>query len=711
MLRYFLFFATFLLAACDNQPWNNPYPHGEAFSNTRYGSFAASPKTLDPAKSYSEDEGTIIGEIYEPPLQYHYLKRPFTLVPLTTTMMPKVTYLDKDRHQIDINSAAQVAYSVYDIEIKPGIYYQPHPAFAKDSAGKFYYREMKPGDFERIKKLSDFKKVGTRELVAEDYVYEIKRLAAPNVNSPIYGVMANKIEGFSAFSALIPKKSLGWIDLRNYPLKGVEVVDKYHYRITLQGNYPQFNYWLAMRFFAPIPWEADAFYAEPLMVEQNITFDWYPIGTGPYMLIENNPNKKMVLQKNPNFHDEYFPTEGEVSDRQAGYLNDAGKKLPFIDQIVFTLEKESIPRWNKFLQGYYDLSTISSDSFDQAIQVDSHGDPDLTPQLRKMGVYLQTNLMPAITYMGFNMLDDVVGGNSERARKLRLAISIAVDFEEYINIFLNGRGMPAQGPLPPMIFGSQTGQAGINPYVFKWVDNAAQRKSIGAAKALMREAGYPNGIDPATGNHLILNYDLATTGGPDEKALLNWLRKQFAKVGIQLNIRSTEYNRFQQKMRLGKSQIYIWGWIADYPDPENFLFLLYGPHGKVLHGGENASNYQNPNFDVLFDQMKNMPNSPAREQTIAKMIEILRHDAPWVWGVYQKEFILNQVWNYPAKSNVMVQNSLKYQRLDPHLREQLRVKWNKRVLWPLGLLLLAVLLVSLPVVIRYVQKERASVKS
>jgi ABC-type transport system substrate-binding protein len=308
------------------------------------------------------------------------------------------------------------------------------------------------------------------------------------------------------------------------------------------------------------------------------------------------------------------------------------------------------------------------------------------------------------------MLDEAVGGTSERARKLRQAISIAVDFDEYINIFLNGRGVPAQGPLPPGIFGYVNGAQGTNPYVYKWRNNQRIRKSIATAKYLMVAAGYPNGIDPKTGESLILNYDVPATSGPEVSALLGWTREQFAKIGIQLNIRSTEYNRFQEKMRLGQSQIFFWGWVADYPDPENFLFLLYGPNGKVEHNGQNASNYQNPKYDMLFNQMKNLPNGVEREKIIQQMLAIVRRDAPWVWGVNPKDFVLNHRWVMPSKPNVIARNTVKYQTIDPLERATLRGQWNHPILWPLLLLLFFGLLISLPVVVRYWQKERKSIK-
>jgi oligopeptide transport system substrate-binding protein len=708
------FLTSLLLIACDQQPWNNPYPRDEAKANIFYTSFLASPKTLDPARSFSTDEAIFTAQIYEPPLQYAYLIRPYTLTLLTAAKKPTETYFNSEGQKLPNNVPSDdIAFTRYDIEIKPGIYYQPHPAFAKDVNGNYLYHHLRSKDLSKYHQISDFPQVASRELVADDYVYQIKRLAEPGVNSPIYGLMSTKIVGLSEFLNLLNKQAPRygqWLDLRKYPLAGAKAVDAYHYYILIKGRYPQFLYWLAMSFFAPVPWEADKFYAQPGMIQRNMTLDWYPIGTGPYRLIENNPNRRMVLQKNPLFRPECFPTKGMPGDVAAGFLKNAGKRLPFIDKIVFTLEKETLPRWIKFLQGYYDQSGVSSDSFDQAIQINSQGQPYLTPEMKQKGIYLQTSIMPAISYIGFNMLDEVVGGNSERARKLRLAISIAINYQEYINIFLNGRGVPAQGPLPPGIFGFLEGKQGINPYVFNWKGNRPVRKSLKFARRLMAQAGYPNGIDRKTDQPLILNYDFFSTGGPDEKSLLAWLRKQFAKIGIQLNVRSIEYNRFQEEVRQGQAQIFSWAWIADYPDPENFLSLLYGPNGKVEFGGENATNYENPTFDALFDQMKNMPNGHGRQQIIDKMLEIIRHDAPWVWGYYQKEFVLSHVWVYPLKPSAMSYNIIKYQRIKPLLRNQLRKSWNQRILWPLFLVILIMLLLSLPVLVRYRQKEKKSIK-
>ncbi len=688
------------------QSWNNPHLNSQ--QNIRFGAFSGPPKTLDPARAYSSDETLFLAQIYEPPLQYHYLQRPFKLVPLTTTQPPTVTYLDKTGKVLADNAPAKdVAYSQYDIYIKPNIYYQPHPALAKDTQGHYLYHHLTRQQIANIHKFADFKKNGTRELTADDYVHEIKRLALPQLNSPILNLMSKHIIGLKDYAKKLQaiNNSALNIDLRKYPLKGVKTLGRYHYRITIKGKYPPFLYWLAMPFFAPVPWEADAFYNQPGLKQKNISMDWYPIGTGPYYLSENNPNKQMVLSRNPNFHQEYYPTTGEPTDLAKGYLQDAGKRLPFIDKFVFSLDKETIPRWNKFLQGYYDKSGISGDSFDQAIQLGPNGKPELTPAMKKLGIQLQTTVNPALFYLGFNMHDSVVGGHSEKARKLRLAISIAIDYEEYIAIFLNGRGVPAHGPIPPAIFGFEKGQAGINHVVYFW-DGKAKRKPLKVAKKLLTEAGFPGGINPKTGRPLILNYDATTSGSPDDKAHYNWLRKQFAKLGIKLNIRATLYNRFQQKVRQGGAQIFSWGWLADYPDPENFLFLFYGPNAKVKHGGENATNYQNAEYDKLFEKMRSLPNGPERQAIIKKMVALLRHDNPLVWGYHPINFTLSHQWNRPGKPHAIANNTLKYERLNPKLRSKLQKEWNQPILWPLWVLLGFIVILLLPLIITYWWRQR-----
>jgi len=702
-----------LLAAC-GQVANDPYPSADRGRNILYTAFTERPKHLDPVQSYSEDEITFTAQIYEPPLQYHYLKRPYELMPGTVREVPQPRYLDAQGRPLpDDASAAKIAFTDYVIRIKPGIRYQPHPAFAEQ-----------PADISKYYSLADFPNRGTRELTADDYVYEIKRLAHPRLHSPILGLMEEYIVGLKELAAALQQQQKSalvtrpegsppggrqqeWLDLRQHALSGVEVIDRHSYRIRIKGKYPQFLYWLAMPFFAAVPWEVDRFHSQPGMAERNLTLDWYPIGTGPYMLTENNPNARMVLEKNPNFRGETYPCAGEAGDREGGMLKDCGQTLPFIDKIVFTREKEQIPYWNKFLQGYYDASGISSDSFDQAVQVASSGDIALTDGMRAQGITLTTSVATSTMYMGFNMLDPMVGGGSEAARKLRQAIAIAIDQEEFISIFQNGRGQAAQSPIPPGIFGYRPGPEGMNPETYEWVNDKPRRKGIAVAKKLLAEAGWPNGRNAKTGEPLVINLDTTATG-VGAKSRIDWLNKQFQKIDVQLVVRSTDYNRFQEKVRKGAVQLFYFGWNADYPDPENFLFLLYGPQGKVKHTGENASNYANPEFDRLFEQMRAMENSPQRQIIIDKMLAILHHDAPWIWGFHPKDYTLRHAWLSNRKPSKVGHNTLKYQRIAAAERSRLRAEWNTPARWPLLLLGLLLVAIALPAALAHRRRERAT---
>ncbi len=714
--RFFMPLAALLLGAC-GEVWNDPYPHAERGQNILYSAFTERPKHLDPVQSYTEDEITFTAQVYEPPLQYHYLKRPYTLVPLTTESVPVARYVDAAGRTLPADAPIEkIAESIYEIRLKPGIRYQPHPAFAVDAAGKPVYADLDREKLKGIERIADFKETGTRELLAEDYIYEIKRLAHPRLHSPIFGMMAEHIVGLKELGGALQQaaRSLprdGWLDLDDFPLSGVSKLDKQTFQVRLKGKYPQFLYWLAMPFFAPVPREVDRFYSQPGMAEKNLTLDWYPVGTGPYMLVENNPNSRMVLVKNPNFRGESYPCEGEAVDRDAGLLDDCGKTLPFIERAVFSREKEAIPYWNKFLQGWYDASGISSDSFDQAVRINVGGDVALTDEMLGKGIRLLTSVRASTYYMGFNMLDPVVGGQSnESARKLRQAISIVLDQEEFISIFMNGRGIPAQGPLPPGIFGYLDGEAGINKVVYEWRDGAPRRRDTNTAKKLLTEAGWPNGRNAKSGEPLVLNLD-TTGGGMGDKSRLDWLTRQFAKIDIQLVIRSTDFNRFQEKIRKGAVQLYYLGWNADYPDPENFFFLLNGAESKVEKGGENASNYRNPEFDRLFHEMKNMDNNPRRLSIITRMNHLLHEDAPWVYSFHPKSYALGHAWLKNRKPSDVGHNNLKYQRLDVVQREQKRLAWNHPVLWPLVMGAILLVLVLAPAILGYRRRERSVARS
>jgi ABC-type transport system substrate-binding protein len=201
-LRVLLAALILVLAGCTNTPWNDPYPSSATGKNVLYTAFTERPKQLDPAKAYNENEFVILANVYEPPLQYQYLKRPYQLIPFGATEVPHPQYLDAQHHPLPDNAdPKKVAYSLYTIHVRHGMYYQPTPALATDTHGHPLYLDLKPGDLADIRSPADFKHSGTREVTAADYVYQIKRLAYPRLVSPIYGLMSEYIVGLKTLSA------------------------------------------------------------------------------------------------------------------------------------------------------------------------------------------------------------------------------------------------------------------------------------------------------------------------------------------------------------------------------------------------------------------------------------------------------------------------------------------------------------------------------
>lgn len=682
---------------------NNPYPKAERDKDIYYSTFDEEPKHFDPAVSYSSDEYRFIQQIYEPPLQYHYLKRPYELIPLTAEAVPQPRYFDADGQQLPLGApAASVARAVYEIRIRPGIMYQQHPCFAKTENGEWLYRNLTSADVKGFKEIKDFSMTGTRELVAADYVYQIKRMADPSTSCPILSTLKDYVLGMETHSAAVAAGQ------KNAPFPGVEVVDRYTYRVILKTKYPQFVYWLAMPFFSPMPKEAIDFYSQPAVQDRNITIDRFPVGTGAYRMETLLAHKEIVLVKNENFRVERYPSSGEPGDRESGLLDDAWEVIPFIPRVVYKLEKEYIPRWNKFLQGYYDSSGISSDTFDSAVSFNDTGDPAASESMKAKQIVLRTNVEPTTRYLAFNMLDDTVGGYTAERQKLRQAISIALNYEEFIEIFINGRGVSSQSPIPPGIFGYEAGEVGINPYVYNW-DAEKQRpvrKSIEEARQLLAEAGYPGGQD-SKGDPLVVSFDNAWNSA-GATAYLTWMRNKLEQLGITMESRTTDYNRFRDKVKNGNFQIISWGWHADYPDAENFLFLLYGPNGRVTHSGENTANYDNAEYNRLFEQMKNMENSPERLEIIRKMNHLLQQDAPWVFTYHPVAFGLSHKWVKNSKPSSLGGGTLKYLRIDAGQRSQNRQAWNKPVVWPLWICVAFLVLGTIPAAITIWKRERGT---
>jgi ABC-type transport system substrate-binding protein len=718
------------LAGCDN----SPYKAGAALENTLYYSFdERSPRYLDPTASYANPESAYTFQIYEPPYGYHYLKRPYELVPKAAQAVAKPSYLDRDGKPLpDDAPAGKIAESVYDVKIRPGMKYQPHPAFARDERGHYRYHALSREQLGDRRSPWDFEHQGTREVVAEDFVYAIKRHATTRIEAPLFSVFSEYVIGLKDYAELVKAEDAKllkglpadirdkpFLDFRRWPLAGAQALDTHTLRIRLKGKYPQWSYWMALPFTAPIPWEADAFYAQPGMNENGLSLNQWPVGSGPYMMAEFVRDRRHVLRRNPNFRVDTYPCDGSADDKAAGLLDDCGKRLPFIDTLHVTIEKEKVSRKEKFKQGYFDVPEIERPEWGVDFSNDASDSEEVAALFKARGFKFPLETDISNWYFGFNMLDPVVGrgdtpAQQQRNRKLRQAISIAIDWEEGYGangIFKHKAGVAAQGPIPPGLFGSREGQPGFfNPVTHRLVDGKPVRRPIDDAKTLLAEAGYPNGREADSGKPLVLYYDFQRAVTPEFKSENDWMAKQFAKLGIQLEVRATDFNQWQDKTLKGKHQLFWAGWLADYPDAENFLFLLYGPNAKSRTQGENVANFEHPEFDELYRELQSLDDGPRKQEVLDRMVEIAQREAPWAMGYIPYGGLAFQQWVYNGKPSILIRDMAKYYRVDPVLRAQRQAEWNRPVLWPVALALLALIALAWAGRRSYLARERATAR-
>lgn len=659
--------AGLLLAACSN----DPYPPAEKDRRILYSSFSEAPRTLDPAIAYTTASAVITGNVYDTLLEYHYRRRPFQLIEGLASAIPK------GEPQAD-------GKVVYRFDIRAGVEFHEDPCFKPNPAlgGR-----------------------RARTVTSQDFAFQLMRIADPKLNSPVRSNFG-KIHGFAAFSKKLAKLRGDDAQFTRLPvheqyaaaggIAGLRTPAPLVFEIVLDQPDPQILYWFAMPFTTPMAWEAVAYYDGKGGRDR---IDDHPVGTGPFMLTRYDKQFRMTLDRNPHWYGPRypeapgvrFPADGDPADLTGGTIDKAyvGRTMPFLSRVEFRRARESIPRFNSFLQGYYDSGGIIKESFDTVIENDR-----LSPEMAARGMRLDKTVEPSVFYIGFNMDDPVVGrAGGDRARKLRQAMSLVVDIERYLQLFQNGRGVPAQSVLPPGLFG----------YDPKF-RNRYRQVDVARARALLKEAGYADGIDPETGQPLKLNFDTGNTS-TQAKLQYQFFVDAWRQLGLDVEIAATNYNQFQAKIRRGAYQLFTWGWLADYPDPENFLFLLQGAMARSSGGGPNTANFKNAEYDRLFDAIKDRANDPERRRLIARMVKILEHERPWIELSHREAYQLTHSWLKNAKPMGLFVEAYKYLDVDPKARAEARTAWNEPIVWPAYLLLVIFAAAVLPGVVTF-YKER-----
>ena len=511
---------------------------------------------LDPALTTSVYGSQETTKIYEGLFEYAYLKRPCELVPNLAAALPTVSADGR----------------VYTLKLRPGVKFHDSPCF---EGGK------------------------GRELVAEDFVYSIKRVADPQVQSTWFSLLADKIQGLDAWRN---KYTDGVQADYTEAIAGLKALDKYTLQFTLNKPWPQLPYILAMNFCYAVPREAVEHYGKEFLN--------HPVGTGPFTLKEFNPQlNKLVYHKNPTFRDKRFPSE--ASEAYQYMLADAGKKLPLIDKIITHILPEEQPRWLKFQKGQVDIIDISrADIALEVVQSDS-----LSPQWQQKGMQLFQAPEQATSFFVINNANRFLKNN-----KLRQALSLAYDRQRANELFSKGSALSAQSIVPPGLAGYQKDYSG--PYT---------TYNLVRAKQLLAEAGYPAG----KGLPVIV---LDTGASTRRRNQAEFFKKCMEKLGVKIKVVSNTFPELIRKMHQKQTMIHALAWSADYPDAENFLHLLYKSDSGF------GACFDDPTYNALYEQAVVMQPSPARTALYEQLNRLVAEKVPVICTTHAKHPILYQGW-------------------------------------------------------------------
>jgi ABC-type transport system substrate-binding protein len=548
---------------------------------------------FDPAQISDLYSATLVSNMFDAPYATEFLARPVRDRPNTAAALPEVS----------------ADFKTFTIRIRPGIYFNDDPAFN----GK------------------------RRELVAEDYVYSIKRHYDPRWKSArLSGIENNQILGLQALrdAAIKGKKPFDY----DAPVDGLRALDRYTLQFKLGESNPRFIDELSdPAVVGAVAREVVEAYGDKIME--------HPVGTGPYRLARWQRSSLIVFEKNPNYRDNFYDEEAPADDplAQAAVAKLKGRKLPMIDRIEISIIEQPQPRWLAFVNHEMDLiEQIPEDFTNIAIPNNK-----LAPNLKALGIYDVRYLRNDTTMSYFAMENPVVGGYTPAHVALRRAIALAVDVEREIRVVRRGQAIVAQSIMAPGLWGydpefrSEMGQ----------FDRAR-------AKALLDLYGYVDRDgdgwrDQPDGSPLVIEY--ATQSDDLYRQLATQWQKNMDAIGIRIVFKIAQWPENLKASRAGKLMMWGVSWTGG-PDGNEFLVLGHGPD----KGQANHARFDLPEYNRLFDLQRRLPNGPERMQVMAEMkkltVSYMPYKAhthriwtdlaqPWVVG-YHRNVFLREWWRY-----------------------------------------------------------------
>ena len=568
-----------------------PSPAAEPDKTLRVA-FDTAETGFDPQAINDNYSFMVCDSIFDALYTYDYFARPPRIVPNTATGMPEIT--DGGR--------------TFTIKVQPGIFFADDPAF-----------KGKP-----------------RELTAEDYVYSIKRIFDPRVRSTSLSIFEHELAGLD--DVLANARRTGKFDY-NAGIEGLRVLDRYTLRISFRKPYYLFRHWLTSVPLAAVAREVVLAYQD----ESHRVME-HPVGTGAYRLKEWTRGQKIVLEANPGYREELYPTPAAGSEPGDAAIAKglAGKRLPLVGRVEINIIEEAQPRLLLFDTGKFDYQELPSSVAGLVLAGNA-----LKPEYARRGIMLHRQMEPALAYTFFNMDDAVVGGYTPEKIALRRAIALGYDRATNIKTLRNGQAVPAAQPPPP-------GITGYDPAI-----PAVDEHDPVAARALLDRFGYKDrdgdGYRETPGGKPLTLVLASTTGAAARASDELWKRNMDA-IGIRITfIKNTwpELNHMAEA-----NQLMMWGLgnVASIPDADSFYSLLYS--GNI--GAGNYARLRLAEYDRLYEQSRSLADDRARTALFHRMNDLIHAYAPWIIGEHRYGNVLAQPWFKGFKPDPLLRYQWKF---------------------------------------------------
>lgn len=607
----------------------NPDPYPTEEGKILHLGTQALPKSMDPPQISDAYSGLLASQVYEGLLMYHPFARPYVLMPSLAAAMPEIS--DDSL--------------VYTFRLKEGVRFADDPSFP-EGAG--------------------------REVTAHDFLYAFKRFSHPNTRAKGWWLFDGKIEGLNAWreqlQADIEAAREGGEEIApdalwglERPVPGFEVVDDYTLRFHLSAPYPQFLWVLAMSYTSVYPQEAVEHYGDE--------FRNHPVGTGPFRLVEYNPVYRAVYTRNENFREAFFPDPvnneadrwlGWEDDVAAGWVSDPGARIPLLDGIEVRFIQEGQPRWLYFKNGHLDTLIPPKDNMTEAVVQGS-----LSPEFEERGIRLNPVTELGTVYMCMNTEDTLLSNVD-----VRRALALAFDHRWAVDNLYAGQATVSTSLIPRGVSGF------VDYHPYHRDDGGSQ---LDRAREQLALAGYPGGVDPATGEPLRLRFESSGTSVAARHFSARFT-DEMRRIGIEVDVVVNTFPQMIEKMRNKNFQLASLAWGFDYPDAQNILQLLYGPNKAP---GINTSNFDDPVFNELYERAERMEDGPERTALYEDMSRIVSEQVPWVTRVHRIRQNLQQPWLENFKYTMVHDQYMRYADIDLPQRERLVSEWNRPVRWPL----------------------------